>query len=62
MRYYDPSHAATKLIVLLLLIFIIIGVAKGTDIIVFAISAFICAMMLCVIIISGLFILIKALF
>lgn len=62
MRYYGPSHTAAKLIVILLLILVIIGVVKGTDTIVSAINAILGAMMPCVIIIGGLFILINALF
>lgn len=62
MRYYGQSHTSAKLIVILLLVLVIIGVLKGTDIIVSAIGAILGAIMPCVITIGGLYILIKVLF
>lgn len=62
MRYYGQNHTITKLIVLLLLVLVIIGAFKGTDIIVSAIGGILGAIMPCVIAIGGLYILIKALF
>lgn len=59
---YRSSHVASKLIVILLLILVIVGVFRGTDIIVSAISAILGAVMPCVITIGGLYILIKSLF
>lgn len=59
---YRSTHAATKFIIILVLLLGIIGVFRGTDIIVSAISAILGAIMPCVITIGGLYILIKALF
>lgn len=59
---YRSNRAGTKLIIILLLLLVIIGVFRGTDIIVSAISAILGAIMPCVITIGGLYILIKALF
>lgn len=59
---YRSNRAGTKLIIILLLFLVIIGVFRGTDIIVSTISAILGAVMPCIITIGGLYILIKALF
>lgn len=61
MKYYS-EHTATKLIIILFLALVIIGIFMGTDIIISTMEAILNAIMPCVIVLAGLYILIHSLF
>ena len=61
MRYYS-NHSAAKIITILFLILVIVGIFMGTDIIVFVIGEILNAVMPCVIVLGGLYILIRSMF
>ncbi len=61
MRYYS-NHTAEKLIIILILILIITGVFLGTDIIVSTIGVLLNASLPCIMIMAGIYILIRTLF
>ena len=61
MRYYS-NHSAAKIIPILFLVLVIVGIFMGTDIIVFVIGEILNAVMPCVIVLGGLYILIRSMF
>lgn len=61
MRYYS-NHSAAKIITILFLVLVIVGIFMGTDIIVFVIGEILNAVMPCVIVLGGLYILIRSMF
>lgn len=61
MRYYS-NHTAAKLIAILFLVLVISGVFMGIDTIVSAVNAILDAVMPCVIVIGGLYILVRTMF
>lgn len=61
MRYYS-NHSAAKIITILFLVLVIVGIFMGTDIIVSVIGEILNAVMPCVIVLGGLYILIRSMF
>lgn len=61
MRQY-PNHTVAKLIVILFLVLVIAGIFMGTDLIVSTIWAVLNAIMPCVVVIGGIYILLRSLF
>ena len=61
MIYYS-NHSAAKIITILFLVLVIVGIFMGTDIIVFVIGEILNAVMPCVIVLGGLYILIRSMF
>lgn len=61
MRYYS-NHSAAKIITILFLVLVIVRIFMGTDIIVFVIGEILNAVMPCVIVLGGLYILIRSMF